>query len=166
MKSKKSKKGQADSLYAKKTKVIAKKANPFELHQQKEKFNIINQRTKHSRGRPAVSKQIAIDKRKQTLGEEFKLRHKSNMFQDQRKMGVVRVPRESIYNLNDSEILTHGGQTLAEIERFDDVARDDDDEMSDDEMRLDGELIPTKHFKFENLRKIQKKILKFLKFKF
>ena len=45
--------------------------------------------------------------------------------------------KESIYNLNDSEVLTHKGQTLAEIERFDDV-RDDEDNLSDTELRLDG----------------------------
>lgn len=139
MKSKRGRKSnQADKLYAKKSKVIAKKVNPFELHRNREKFDVLNRKTTHSHGQPLVSRQLAIDKRKQTLGVEFKLKNKSNVFQDNRKAGF-KVPKQSIYNLNDSEVLTHQGQTLAEIERFDDVVADED-EMSDDEMRLDGKL--------------------------
>lgn len=139
MKTKKGKKSnQADTLYAKKSKAIVKKVNPFELHQNKEKFHVLDRKTTHSHGRPLVSRQLALDKRKQTLGVEFKLKNKSNVFQDNRKQGFNKAPKESIYNLNDSEVLTHHGQTLSEIERFDDFV-DDEDEMSDDEMRLDCE---------------------------
>lgn len=142
MKAKKGKKSnQADSLYAKKTKVIAKKVNPFELHENKDKFNIMNRQKKHSLGRPTASRSLALEKRKQTLGVEFKQKNKVNVFQDNRRAGGggagFQAPKQSIYNLNESEVLTHGGQTLAEIERFDDVVQEED-EMSDDEARLDG----------------------------
>lgn len=141
MKSKKGKKGnQADTLYAKKTKVIAKKVNPFELHESKDKFNVLNRQKKHSLGRPTLSRSLALEKRKQTLGVEFKQKNKVNVFQDNRKAGGgggFQAPKQSIYNLNESEVLTHGGQTLAEIERFDDNDHEED-EMSDDEVRLDG----------------------------
>jgi nucleolar protein 14 len=142
MKAKKGRKGnQADALYAKKTKVIAKKVNPFELHSVRDKFNILNRQKKHSLGRPTVSRSLALEKRKQTLGVEFKEKNKVNVFQDNRKAsrigGGFQAPKQSIYNLNESEVLTHGGQTLAEIERFDDHVHEED-EMSDDEARLDG----------------------------
>lgn len=138
MKAKKGKKrNQADALYAKKSKVIAKKINPFEVHQNKEKFNVLNRKQTHSRGQPLISRQLALEKRKQTLGVEYKLKNKVNVFQDNRKAGF-KIPKESIYNLNDSEVLTHRGQTLAQVERFDDVQAEEE-EMSDDEMRLDGE---------------------------
>lgn len=142
MKTKKGRKGnQADALYVKKTKVIAKKVNPFELHESRDKFNILNRQKKHSLGRPTASRSLAFEKRKQTLGVEFKQKNKVNVFQDNRKFGggsnQFQAPKQSIYNLNESEVLTHGGQTLAEIERFDDVEREED-EMSDDEARLDG----------------------------
>lgn len=141
MKTKRGKKrNQADSLHAKKTKVIVKKVNPFELHQNREKFDVLNRPTYHSRGKPLISRQLAIDKRKQTLGVEFKLKNKSNVFQDQRKSGFVKESKESIYNLNDSEVLTHRGLTLSQIERFDDIPREED-EMSDDEARLDRKLL-------------------------
>lgn len=128
----------ADALYAKKSKVIAKKVNPFELHRNKEKFNVLNRKTTHSHGKPLVSRQLAIDKRKQTIGVEYKLKNKANIFQDNRKTGF-KVPKQSIYNLNDAEVLTHRGQTLSEIERYDDVVPEEE-EMSDDEMRLDGKI--------------------------
>lgn len=137
MKAKKGKKrNQSDTLYAKKSKVIVKKINPFEVHQNKEKFNVLNRKQTHSRGQPLISRQLALEKRKQTLGVEYKLKNKVNVFQDNRKAGF-KAPKESIYNLNDSEILTHRGQTLAQVERFDDV-QPEEEEMSDDEMRLDG----------------------------
>lgn len=135
MKNKTKKRGSSDALYAKKAKGVVKKVNPFELHESREKFDIINRRRNHSLGVPTKSRQIAIDRRKETLGKEFEVKNKSNSFKDARKSGF-RV-KESIYNLNDSEILTHHGQTLSEIQRFDDFKHEEDDEMSDDELRLD-----------------------------
>lgn len=138
MKAKKGKKrNQADALHAKKTKVIAKKINPFEVHRNREKFDVLNRQTTHSQGKPLVSRQLALEKRKQTIGVEYKLKNKANVFQDNRKANFVNEPKQSIYNLNDSEVLTHRGQTLAQIERFDDIPPEEDD-MSDDEARLDG----------------------------
>lgn len=138
MKAKKGKKSnQADALYAKKTKVIAKKVNPFELHQNREKFDVLNRKKTHSQGKPLVSRQLALEKRKQTLGVEYKLKNKTNTFRDQRKANFIKEPKQSIYNLNEAEVLTHRGQTLAEIERFDDIAPEEDG-MSDDEARLNG----------------------------
>lgn len=138
MKAKKGKKrNQSDVLYAKKSKVIAKKINPFEVHKNREKFDVLNRPTNHSRGQPLVSRQLALERRKQTLGVEYKLKNKSNVFQDNRKAGF-KLPKESIYNLNESEVLTHRGQTLGQIERFDDIPAEEE-EMSEDEARLDGE---------------------------
>jgi nucleolar protein 14 len=140
MKTKKGKKrNQADSIYAKKSKVIAKKANPFELHQNREKFDVLNRiDNRSSRGKPLVSRQLALEKRKQTIGVEYKQKNKSNLFQDNRKAGF-KAPKESIYNLNESEVLTHHGQSVADIERFDDFVHEEDDH-SDDETRLNGKI--------------------------
>lgn len=124
-------------MYAKKAQGVVKKVNPFELHQSIDKFEIINRRKRHSLGAPTRSRQIAFDRRKETLGKEFEIKHKSNSFKDTRKSGF-RV-KESIYNLNDTEVLTHRGQTLSEIQRFDDFAHEEDEEMSDEELKLDCE---------------------------
>lgn len=143
MKNKKGKKhSQADRIISKKSKTIEKKTNPFEIHQNREKFNVLNRKTHHSRGMPFASRSQALEKRKQTLGVEYSLKNKSNVFEDKRRAGSTNYmpSKESIYNLNDAEVLTHGGQTLAEIERFDDVAQEEDD-MSDTEARLDGKML-------------------------
>lgn len=138
MKNKSKKKGLSEALYAKKVQGVVKKENPFELHRSRDKFEIINRRKRHSLGAPTRSRQIAFDRRKETLGKEFDIKNKTNSFKDTRKSGF-RV-KESIYNLNDTEVLTHRGQTLSEIQRFDDFAHEEDEEeMSDDELKLDCE---------------------------
>lgn len=138
----KRKRSQADVINARKSKVVAKKVNPFEVHQNREKFDILNRKTNHSRGQPLISRQQAIDKRKQTLGVEYKQKNKSNMFQDSRRAGfkMPKDAKESIYNLSDSMQLTHRGQTLAEVENFDYIPEDDDEMSDDDGIRLNGKL--------------------------
>lgn len=46
--------------------------------------------------------------------------------------------QKSIFNLADDEILTHRGQTLSEIEKFDDP-RSDDEEEEEERGKLGGE---------------------------
>jgi nucleolar protein 14 len=91
--------------------------------------------------------------RKATLLQEYKIKNKSNEFVD-RRIGErnremtaedriiarftaerVRSKKKSIFNLADDEVLTHKGQTLNEIEKFDDPRSDDEDE---DKGRLEG----------------------------
>lgn len=134
---KKRKRNQSDALYAKNSKVKVQKVNPFELKQNREKFDILNRRRNHSLGKPTVSRQQALDKRKQTIGVEYKQRNKSNLFQDSRKAGF-KEPKTSIYNLNENEFLTHRGQTLKEVESFNDEYQDDDQMSDDDGVRLNG----------------------------
>lgn len=47
--------------------------------------------------------------------------------------------KKNIFNLADDEILTHRGQTLNEIEKFDDPRSDDDDD-EDDRRKASGKL--------------------------
>lgn len=52
--------------------------------------------------------------------------------------------KKSIYNLADEEVLTHRGQTLTEIEKFDDPRSDDDDDddlINNKSGKLDGKYI-------------------------
>lgn len=47
MKSKKGKmRGQSDIIYARKTKVIEKKVNPFEVQVRSDKFKVLNRKTR------------------------------------------------------------------------------------------------------------------------
>jgi nucleolar protein 14 len=46
--------------------------------------------------------------------------------------------QKSIFNLADDEVLTHHGQTLSEIEKFDDP-RSDEEEEGEERGKLGGE---------------------------
>lgn len=48
--------------------------------------------------------------------------------------------KKSIFNLADDEVLTHRGQTLSEIEKFDDPRSDDDDDDEEDGRKKSGKL--------------------------
>lgn len=58
--------------------------------------------------------------------------------------------KKSIYNLADEEVLTHKGQTLNEIEKFDDPRSDDDDDYDDlgnkNSGKLDENFVEDAHF--------------------
>uniref|UniRef100_A0A452J5B9 Uncharacterized protein n=1 Tax=Gopherus agassizii TaxID=38772 RepID=A0A452J5B9_9SAUR len=122
------------------------KNNPFEVKVNKQKFNILGRRTKHDVGLPGVSRSKAVKKRTQTLLKEYKEREKSNVFKDKRfgEYNTKISPEEkmmkrftlerqqnhekkSIYNLNEDDELTHYGQSLADIEKLNDVIDSDSD---------------------------------------
>ncbi|XP_039760632.1 nucleolar protein 14 homolog [Pararge aegeria] len=147
--------GMADKVQNKKKAQATKTTlNPFEVHINREKLKVLGKKSKHDRGLPGVSRAKAIQKRKKTLGTEMKVMHKTNTFID-RRIGekdnqissedrmVARFAAErakqhnkkSIYNLADDEILTHRGQTLEQIEKFDDPRSSDDE---DEEKRFGG----------------------------
>lgn len=143
-----------------------KSLNPFEVHINKIKQNVLGKKNKTDKGLPGVSRAKAIKKRKETLLQEYKLKNKNNLFLDKRigeknlfineeekalaRFAAERMKahkKQSIYNLNDEEILTHKGQTLEEIEKFDDPRSDD--EYSDNENRagkLDDKFVSEAHF--------------------
>ncbi|TMW40628.1 hypothetical protein DOY81_014291, partial [Sarcophaga bullata] len=173
---KKNRKSLSDAVYAKKavakenpfatTKpVTSKRLNPFEVHINKEKFQILGRTCKHDRGLPGVSRAKAVKKRHETLGQEFMEKHKTNKFKDRRigkylnadqldeeimnarfvadKMERMKQTKQSRFNLNDDEVLTHRGQTLEEIEQFRDERSDDDEE---DNEGLDADFTEAAHF--------------------
>lgn len=143
-----------------------KKLNPFEVHINKEKHKVLGKKHKNDRGLPGVSRGKALNKRKQTLQQEYKLQHKANKFLDKRLgEGNVHMTEEdrfiaryaklkakhhkkSIFNLADEEILTHKGQTLNEIEKFEDPRSDDDEGDLDDDRtgKLDANFVEEAHF--------------------
>ncbi|XP_050310723.1 nucleolar protein 14 homolog [Anthonomus grandis grandis] len=144
-----------------------KKLNPFEVHINKEKMRVLGKKLKNEKGLPGVSRAKAIQKRKHTLLNEYKLQHKVNKFMDKRigergqvpqedkimaRFAAVRAKahnRKSIFNLADDEVLTHRGQTLSEIEKFDDPRSEDEDDDDDDKRkngRLDANFVEEVHF--------------------
>ncbi|XP_076065916.1 nucleolar protein 14-like isoform X2 [Oratosquilla oratoria] len=136
-----------------------KKLNPFEVHMNRIKYDVVGRKSKNDRGLPGVSRAKAIKKRERTLLQEYKVRHKSNVFIDRRigennatmdpeKKMLLRLAavkkkqfsKKSLFNLNDEE-LTHGGVALTEG-NFNDASAfsDDDDDM------LDAQFVKDTHF--------------------
>lgn len=149
------KKISSDAINQKKAKT-KKVMNPFEIHVNKEKMTVLGKKSKNDKGLPGISRAKAINKRKNTLLQEYKIQHKNNLISDKRigeknsqmssdDKAVARFTAErikahkkkSIFNLADDEVLTHKGQVLTEIEKFDDPKSDDD---SDDERNKTGKL--------------------------
>ena len=144
-----------------------RKANPFEMRFVKEKHSVVNRKTKTDVGKPGISRAKAIQKRKDTLLQEYKRKDKTNIFVDKRigekdtelsaedKM-IARFAAErinqgkkqgSIFNLGEEETLTHFGKSLADIERYDDPRSDDEDEVSDPaSKKLKASFVEEAHF--------------------
>ncbi|KAL3268042.1 hypothetical protein HHI36_007172 [Cryptolaemus montrouzieri] len=140
--------------------------SPFEVHINNEKLKVLGRKNKHNKGLPGVSRAKAIDKRKKTLLQEYKIQNKSNVFTDRRigeynqalsseekqmaRFAAIRVKshkKKSIFNLGEDEILTHRGQTLSEIEKFDDPKSEDEDFEDDDVSgKLDKQFVEEAHF--------------------
>ncbi|XP_066139571.1 nucleolar protein 14 homolog [Euwallacea fornicatus] len=155
-----------DQIHKKRQNKCVKKAlNPFEVHINKEKMRVLGKKQKNDKGLPGISRAKAILKRKHTLLNEYKLQHKTNKFVDRRIGEKGQLPNEdkimarfaalrakahnkkSIFNLAEDEVLTHRGQTLSEIEKFEDPQSDD--EESDDENKggkLGSSFVEDVHF--------------------
>uniref|UniRef100_A0A8C4HWQ0 Nucleolar protein 14 n=1 Tax=Dicentrarchus labrax TaxID=13489 RepID=A0A8C4HWQ0_DICLA len=138
------------------------KNNPFEVKINRKKFDVLGRKTKHDVGLPGVSRSKAINKRKETLLKEYKQKNKSNKLIDKRfgeydtkmapedkilqrfAMERQRVhDKKDVYNLNEEEELTHYGQSLAEMEKFNDIVNSDDE--SEEKGLLSAELTAS-HF--------------------
>ncbi|XP_029197418.2 nucleolar protein 14-like [Acropora millepora] len=126
------------------------KNNPFEIHTNRKKHDILGRKVKHERGLPGISRSKAIKKRQKTLLVEYKQKNKANLFIDRRfgeydetmsleekMMRRFTMERkhqhesQSKYRLEDEE-LTHLGQSLGEINKFEDVQLSDDDDDYND----------------------------------
>uniref|UniRef100_A0A8D3C133 Nucleolar protein 14 n=1 Tax=Scophthalmus maximus TaxID=52904 RepID=A0A8D3C133_SCOMX len=138
------------------------KNNPFEVKINRKKFEVLGRKTKHDVGLPGVSRSKANTKRKETLLKEYKQKNKCSKFIDRRfgEYDTNMAPEDKIlqrfamerqrghdkkdmFNLNEEEELTHYGQSLAEIEKFNDLANSDDE--SEEKGLLSAELTAS-HF--------------------
>ncbi|XP_012724420.2 nucleolar protein 14 [Fundulus heteroclitus] len=146
-----------------KTKTAAEiKNNPFEVKINRKKFDVLGRKSKHDVGLPGVSRSKAINKRKETLLKEYRQKNRSNKFIDRRlgEYDAKMAPEDKIlqrftierqrvhekrdvYNLNEEEELTHYGQSLAEMEKFNDAVGSDDE--SEEKGLLSAELTAS-HF--------------------
>ncbi|XP_052860180.1 nucleolar protein 14 homolog [Anopheles cruzii] len=148
----------SEKLFQRKEPGAVRKPNPFETQVLKAKFTVLNRDPQSRQSirasvKPGALRSRAIETRKRTLGKEFAAQHKTNRFVDARKDGKNfrqqqqqsnASRRKEMYNLS----LTHRGQTLEELERFDDPVDndDDDDGDGDDGGLLDDAFTSAAHF--------------------
>lgn len=165
----KNKKSNLADAYAKRRKQQTQKKTltPFEIHVNKDKQNVLGRKSKADRGLPGIARAKAISKRKNTLLVEYKVRDKDNIFLDRRigeknrnmsqedramaRFAAERVKahtKKNIFNLNDDEVLTHRGQSLMDIEKYDDPRSDEDDYSDDNDKtgKLDKKFVGDAHF--------------------
>ncbi|XP_012287564.1 nucleolar protein 14 homolog [Orussus abietinus] len=155
--------GQKSSFVSSKGKDVAIK-NPFELHMNKNKQGTLGRKNSTVMGAPGVARSRAANRRKHTLLQEYKIKNKDNIILDKRigevnsKMSeedkvmarfaaerIKAYEKKSIFNLNDEEMLTHGGRTLAEIEKFEDPRSDNSDDENDTG-KLNTSFVEEAHF--------------------
>ncbi|XP_059084097.1 nucleolar protein 14-like [Tigriopus californicus] len=118
-------------------------------------------------GQPGVQKGRALLKRQDTLLREFRTKDKDNLLldrrigregQDQEAGQVARfalekkfqAKRASVFQLGDeedaSDVLTHFGRNLEEIERYDNPASDDEDQDDRQAKALEASFVSESHF--------------------
>jgi len=144
-KTKKNKKGMSEKIASKSK--GTDKLNPFNVRFVKSKQNILGRKFKTDVGKPGQARAKAIKKRKDTLLQEFNLKNKSNLFLDKRigerdsnlsaeekmiaRFTAERVKgagKNSIFNLGDDINLTHGGEELSKIDKFENPHSDDEED--------------------------------------
>ncbi|KAI9316021.1 nucleolar protein 14 [Dichotomocladium elegans] len=154
---------------ADKLQLIRDEFNPFEIKTQNTKFNVIGRKTKGVTGKPALSKQIGEENRKKTLLTEMKSKGHVGGIIDKRfgennphltpeeKM-LERFTREkqksakattSLFNLDDDDGemgLTHYGQSLADMDDFDDTGLRLSDDEDGGKGQLSKEMVSQLHF--------------------
>ncbi|KAI9246896.1 nucleolar protein 14 [Phascolomyces articulosus] len=152
---------------ADKLSVIRDEFNPFEIKTERTKFDVLNRKVKGTGGKPALNKQIGEENRKKTLLMEMKNKGHVGGIVDKRfgennpqltpeERMLERFTKEkqknakaSMFNLDDDDDemgLTHYGQSLAEMDDFDDTGL----RLSDDEDgpggQLDRNVVSQMHF--------------------
>ncbi|ORY07457.1 Nop14-like protein [Basidiobolus meristosporus CBS 931.73] len=140
---------------------ISNALNPFELKVSKTKYDVVGRKVKGAQGRPGLSKQIGQDNRKKTLLVEMQNKNKAGGFVDRRfgendpnmtpeekmlerfaKERQQRNRNAELFNLEDED-LTHYGQSLADMDDFDEAGLG----MSDDENgQIDRTTVSMSHF--------------------
>ncbi|KAF6209736.1 hypothetical protein GE061_015485 [Apolygus lucorum] len=146
--------------------------NPFEVHVNRQKFQVLGRTLKTDRGLPGLARAKSIKKRKETLLQEYRIQGKSNKFVDRRigefnkdmtaedkvmaRFAAERASshrKKAMFNLAEDEPLTHKGRSIMELETFEDPPSDGDDDFID--RKLDGKFVEEAHFGGGMLKKAE-----------
>ncbi|KAL8593217.1 hypothetical protein ACOMHN_009872 [Nucella lapillus] len=148
-KTSKKRKNLADKIHKSRSAKPSKKPSVFDLHINKQKHNILgrNNAIRGEVGNPLQSRTKAIKQRQKTLLQEYRKSRKSNVFKDNRvgettdRLALERKrEHQTMFSLEEEgeeEELTHLGQSVLEIEQFDDAVSSDSD---DEDGRLGGDV--------------------------
>ncbi|XP_025095317.1 nucleolar protein 14-like isoform X2 [Pomacea canaliculata] len=158
------KKNNADKVRNRTSASKEKKLNPFEFKINRQKHFVVG-RNNHNTGqvgKPGQSRSKANKRRMQTLLVELKQSGKANVFRDQRlgeknpslsaeEKAIQRFAlerksqnqRKGLLEIGEEEELTHYGQSLADIEKFEDPI--DDSDLEEDG-RISGKMVADEHF--------------------
>ncbi|KAJ2499699.1 nucleolar complex protein 14, partial [Coemansia sp. RSA 2052] len=159
-----------------KLRAIQKALNPFEMQVNRKKLDVLGLKRKDEAVNVAVARQRAVERRKSTIGEERKNKHRTGGVVDRRigendptmdpeekmlkRFTAERQKRASssssaaaMYNLEDGgdvegEItsLTHYGQSIGDMDDFNDFGGGDDDDEEGGTGALGGADVSTAHF--------------------
>ncbi|XP_076458056.1 nucleolar protein 14-like [Babylonia areolata] len=145
----KKRKNLADKIRKARSTKPVKGPSAFDLHINKQKHDILgrNQAARGQVGNPVQSRSRAIEQRRKTLLKEYKSFKKSNVFKDERlgeTTDRLALERKSEHQRlfsqeeeGEEEELTHLGQSVSEIEKFDETLASDSDE---EDGRLGGDV--------------------------
>jgi nucleolar protein 14 len=142
------KRRKSDQIASRKKAKTEATSNPFEVKINRKKHDILGQKSKSDRGLPGVARSKGIKKRKRTLLTEYRQAHKTNRFVDRRigekdedispeerimqrfiKQKQKKSEKSHLFSLEDDE-LTHYGQSLADMDDFDEIRLSSDSEGS------------------------------------
>ncbi|KAJ2393874.1 nucleolar complex protein 14, partial [Coemansia sp. RSA 2603] len=139
--------------------------NPFEMKVNRKKLDVLGLKRKDDEVNVAVARQRALEKRKTTIGEERRMRHRLGGVVDRRigENDPTMDPEEkmlrrftaerqkrgaSMFNIEDSDVegeitaLTHYGQAIDDMDDLDLQGSDD----ADDDGVISGRDVETTHF--------------------
>ncbi|CAB3408855.1 unnamed protein product [Caenorhabditis bovis] len=146
-----------------------RKINPFELKFNKSKHHVLGKKTVTQVGAPTASRKRAHEQREKTIGVEYDRKTKISKIIDKRigekegkneeeKMALrfaeeraKNFKKASKFNLVDNDddeeeaILTHGGKTLSDIEKYDKSMISDSDD-DDDPGNIGAKMVKIAHF--------------------
>ncbi|KAI0787126.1 Nop14-like family-domain-containing protein [Irpex lacteus] len=143
---------------------IQQKMNPFDVKVTKLKHDVGGRKIAGTMGKPAQSKQAGIERRKKTLLKEYEERDHAGGIVDRRfgendptmtpeERMLERFTRErqraskgATYNLEDEDELTHYGQSLSNLDDFDNVGLGLDEEEEADLGAIDRRTVQKSHF--------------------
>ncbi|KAJ8455197.1 hypothetical protein ONZ45_g19016 [Pleurotus djamor] len=140
------------------------KLNPFDVKVTKLKHDVGGRNIKGISGRPAKSKQAGIEQRKRSLLKEFETKGHAGGIIDRRfgendpTMSLEermlerftqerqRASRGTTFNLEDEDELTHYGQSLSNLDDFDNVGLNLDESDEEDTGQISKEAVHKAHF--------------------